>query len=111
MQERETKDQVRSKMYQYIKSLALKRVQKAPEFCQAQIKTFLTRMPATMSIGGHLMRLQSSQAQYVTLSLSLLDVLSSLKMRSQRCANFRWKKSKISILSLEREVIDVQTLK
>ena len=67
--ERENQDQVQSKMYQYIKSLAVKRVQKAPEFCQAQIKTFLTCMPATMSIGGHLLRLQSFQAQYVTLSL------------------------------------------
>ena len=72
MQERETIDQVWSKVYQYIKSfklIAVKRVQKAPEFCQAQIKTFLTCMPATMSIGGHLLRLQSFQAQYVTLSL------------------------------------------
>ena len=70
MQERETIVQVRSKMNQYIKNLAVKRVQKAPEFCQAQIKTFLTRMPATISIGRHLMRLQSFQAQYVTLSLT-----------------------------------------
>ena len=61
MQERETIDQVRSKMYKDIKRFAVKRVQKAPDFCQVQIITFLTRMPAKMSIGRHLMRLQLFQ--------------------------------------------------
>ena len=31
------------------------------DFCQVQIITFLTRIPATMSIGRHLMRLQLFQ--------------------------------------------------
>ena len=41
--------------------------------------------------------------------MKILDVLSFSKMRTQRCANFRKKTLKISILNLKREVIGVQT--
>ena len=65
-----------------------KRVQKALDFCQVQIIIFLTRMPATMSIGRHLMRLQLFQG-ICFMNISIIPVWGSL-----------WQNPKLGLLKI-----------